>query len=391
MSTRWWPTLCIHGKLYPSENSAFDRLRVDSDGQLDADAHGGADSTARGGCESLPSQLSFVADEMTLIQLLNDTSDSYLPFDARRPAAPPNAKPRGRKRSAMLASLQRTLSPRRHGHRSTLSNFSAFATSAAEPSSAPLEDLAATAQRLTALSSDPSVRNHPSWGHFFTPSGKDDLHSRRVEQKRLKRTISDQTMHLRNPAANEGRQATSSDAGSGNVTADVVDVGFFNAVAADRLQRSNGFDRRETSAASTALTASSDALSSLPPPTPPIDTIGSVVADHVGMDVSPKPSIAGTASPPDSRSRTQSSTKSPRVTIDSFEIMRVLGKGCAGKVLLVKEKASGELYALKAITKQHVRLWVGALSRQLTKHLRTGTGRSWRIASWLTLAPSRRF
>ncbi len=34
--------------------------------------------------------------------------------------------------------------------------------------------------------------------------------------------------------------------------------------------------------------------------------------------------------------------------------MRVLGKGCAGKVLLVRQKASNELYALKAITKKHV-------------------------------------
>ena len=34
--------------------------------------------------------------------------------------------------------------------------------------------------------------------------------------------------------------------------------------------------------------------------------------------------------------------------------MRVLGKGCAGKVLLVKHKTSSELYALKAITKRHV-------------------------------------
>jgi len=40
--------------------------------------------------------------------------------------------------------------------------------------------------------------------------------------------------------------------------------------------------------------------------------------------------------------------------IDDFEMMRVLGKGCARKVLLVRNKASNELYALKAITKQHV-------------------------------------
>lgn len=45
---------------------------------------------------------------------------------------------------------------------------------------------------------------------------------------------------------------------------------------------------------------------------------------------------------------------SKKVQIDDFEMMRVLGKGCAGKVLLVRYKASNELYALKAITKRHV-------------------------------------
>jgi len=46
--------------------------------------------------------------------------------------------------------------------------------------------------------------------------------------------------------------------------------------------------------------------------------------------------------------------RSKGVTIDSFEIMRVLGKGCAGKVLLVKSKGTDEHYAIKAITKRHV-------------------------------------
>lgn len=46
--------------------------------------------------------------------------------------------------------------------------------------------------------------------------------------------------------------------------------------------------------------------------------------------------------------------KPKRTTLDDFEMMRVLGKGCAGKVLLVRHKASTSLYAMKAITKRHV-------------------------------------
>ncbi|KIY66897.1 hypothetical protein CYLTODRAFT_397962 [Cylindrobasidium torrendii FP15055 ss-10] len=46
--------------------------------------------------------------------------------------------------------------------------------------------------------------------------------------------------------------------------------------------------------------------------------------------------------------------KSRKVGVDDFEMMRVLGKGCAGKVLLVRHKQNTELFAMKAITKRHV-------------------------------------
>ncbi|CAK5264794.1 unnamed protein product [Mycena citricolor] len=52
------------------------------------------------------------------------------------------------------------------------------------------------------------------------------------------------------------------------------------------------------------------------------------------------------------RSEPRKSTR--KVAIDDFEMMRVLGKGCAGKVLLVRHKTTTDLYALKAITKRHV-------------------------------------
>lgn len=73
--------------------------------------------------------------------------------------------------------------------------------------------------------------------------------------------------------------------------------------------------------------------------------------------------------------------KEGELGIDSFDILRVLGKGCAGKVsllrlcprpcdvalvltihavfqvLLVRKKTTGSLYALKAIHKHHVRFY----------------------------------
>ncbi|TIA89688.1 hypothetical protein E3P99_01936 [Wallemia hederae] len=46
--------------------------------------------------------------------------------------------------------------------------------------------------------------------------------------------------------------------------------------------------------------------------------------------------------------------KHRKVKIEDFEMMRVLGKGCAGKVLLVKHKTNGGYFAMKAIHKRHV-------------------------------------
>ena len=40
--------------------------------------------------------------------------------------------------------------------------------------------------------------------------------------------------------------------------------------------------------------------------------------------------------------------------IDDFAMIRVLGKGCTGKVLLVRHKHTSDLFVLKAITKRHV-------------------------------------
>jgi serine/threonine protein kinase len=46
--------------------------------------------------------------------------------------------------------------------------------------------------------------------------------------------------------------------------------------------------------------------------------------------------------------------ESHRKVIDDFEMMRVLGKGSAGKVLLVRHKTTTDLYALKTISKKHI-------------------------------------
>ncbi|KAL9933543.1 hypothetical protein V8E36_007719 [Tilletia maclaganii] len=52
------------------------------------------------------------------------------------------------------------------------------------------------------------------------------------------------------------------------------------------------------------------------------------------------------------KSRTSPAKK--KATVDDFEMIRVLGKGCAGKVLLVRHHESSRLFAMKSIHKRHV-------------------------------------
>ena len=49
--------------------------------------------------------------------------------------------------------------------------------------------------------------------------------------------------------------------------------------------------------------------------------------------------------------------KAPRevVTVDSFELLSLIGKGISGKVFLAKKKGTEELYAIKVIRKDHVK------------------------------------
>ena len=155
---------------------------------------------------------------------------------------------------------------------------------------------------------------------------------------------------------------------------------------AARLPRSQSADVAASARLSRALTASSSALGS---------ATASASASHTEDDASthtssdkaarprPRPKRSQSADPNRARSLLKKSKSHPnaqtassssstaggaasqaptpggtlsqrKVQVGDFEMMRVLGKGCAGKVLLVRYKSSADLYALKAITKRHV-------------------------------------
>ena len=50
----------------------------------------------------------------------------------------------------------------------------------------------------------------------------------------------------------------------------------------------------------------------------------------------------------------QMPTRHSKLSMQSFEIIRVVGKGNFGKVLLVKKIDTQRIYAIKALTKKHL-------------------------------------
>lgn len=112
-------------------------------------------------------------------------------------------------------------------------------------------------------------------------------------------------------------------------------------VHASRIPRSQSADPDKTSRLSRAYTSST-------------------LQDGTSSQTGDESSISTNTGRQKKRSKSTDPNKEPKkrskrkVVIDDFEMMRVLGKGCAGKVLLVKHKTSSDLYALKAITKRHV-------------------------------------
>jgi serine/threonine protein kinase len=64
-------------------------------------------------------------------------------------------------------------------------------------------------------------------------------------------------------------------------------------------------------------------------------------------------STKGATSPPSPSASTPSAAPAkPRINMDSFDIIKVLGRGTFGKVQLVRSKIDGKLYAMKTIVKQ---------------------------------------
>lgn len=333
-----------------------------------------------------------------------------LPLDAATIAAqtPPKRK------STFLNTLSRLASPTTHRsrapssrHTSNVGGPPATATDSHDPFTTfspstidaalppPSTTSTAVAAYLTTISNLPSVRQTRVWKRFIRVR-TDDLESVRVERA-IKRVRSDLAAHV---GSTKGEKENRPSVEVGKNLSQVEALGL--------EENKEKMEEVPSSAGSpdAIVVGTGSSASSLPPPPPPqpqpVSAVASVKdedeepptphapeapvarvrslsadaekrisraftsSDIGGMSSQPETGDESSASATDNRRaarKKRSLSTDPnrqlkksqrKVGINDFEMMRVLGKGCAGKVLLVRHKSSSDLYALKAITKRHV-------------------------------------
>ncbi|KAJ7292702.1 kinase-like protein [Mycena rebaudengoi] len=262
------------------------------------------------------------------------------------PALPidPSSPPKRKTKSTFLNTLSRLASP------------SANRTARTRPAASPQTEASdpflsfegvdppsstTLAAYLTTVSNTPTMRQARVWKRFVRVR-TDDLESVRVERA-IKRVRSDLASH---GVRNKENVAVAVEEEAPPVPEEPVPE---DPPATDtaRIPRSQSADPDKR--LSRAFTQDEET-----PQTDPEEMTSSQTGETDDSSIS----TTGHATQPKKRASKKKllgPRKSTRkVVIDDFEMMRVLGKGCAGKVLLVKHKTTADLYALKAITKRHV-------------------------------------
>ncbi|KAF8204151.1 hypothetical protein K438DRAFT_1580183 [Mycena galopus ATCC 62051] len=266
-------------------------------------------------------------------------------------------------RTARATSSTRRNTPLTTPHTEGGDPFLAFGPSdgGASVAPAPTGNSTAVAAYLTTISNTPAMRQARVWKRFIRVR-TDDLESVRVERA-IKRVRSDLASHGRgkeNVAEKENEVVPPPPAPEAEPVEPVKEepTPAAAAAAADpdapaRIPRSQSADPDKRMSRSFS--------SSTPDEHTDVEEQTSSQAGETEDDSSLSTTGHAAAAPKKrvSKKKLRALSVGPRkstrkVVIDDFEMMRVLGKGCAGKVLLVKHKTTADLYALKAITKRHV-------------------------------------
>ncbi|PWZ00240.1 kinase-like protein [Testicularia cyperi] len=274
--------------------------------------------------------------------------------------------------------ISRTLSPSANRNRHTFSNLygepnspslseSHSANNAASPPpSAPLspspDEMAklsshSTTTQLatyfTTVSNIAAVRSNKAWIRFVRV-GNDDFESVRVE-RRVRKVRSDLAEHVKSSVAprntNVGVAPSQSDLEEdGCRTEDDLESAEEASGAAHAPRKVAKSGRTDSSTEHVQTGSTGDDSRSTHTN---IDMIPEERSLEVSEDALTETEGAATAAGQRSRSQRRRAGHN-KVTVNDFEMIRVLGKGCAGKVLLVRHSATKGLYAMKSIHKRHV-------------------------------------
>ncbi|CAO1629229.1 unnamed protein product [Parajaminaea phylloscopi] len=267
---------------------------------------------------------------------------------------------------------------------------------------------AALASYFTTLSNRPDVRASKAWRRFIRVR-TDDLESVRIE-RRVHRVRSDLASHVKSSVAptntNVGSGPSQSDLGEDNGrTEDEREAGSLSGTSTGLApphpsSSRSSTDRPEVPVRTTSVDAtagpdaafsaaakrSSPNFAQIPEETERetsahSEDAGDALAQQASSPSHQDKSSDVTSSPPLSSERTRTHgvadtsadttavvtpscsrekrkrrlrREAEKVTVDDFEMIRVLGKGCAGKVLLVRHRPTEGLFAMKSIHKRHV-------------------------------------
>lgn len=248
-------------------------------------------------------------------------------------------------------------------------------TSVSEESPASLSQISAYLSDLAKL---PAVRESKDWVKFFSTKNSEDSESHRVE-RRIKRIRSDPAV----PSPTDRAEQISCDASD---TDDLAEL----AALSRQLAGEDASDMIATSAsitvtqpqptiASVAASASEQIASAVQTESAPIarqamsdEQIHETLAIEAipAYPKTPSPEPMSDRSTPTSQIAFPKSARSSRIvksaprkmSVAEFDVLHVLGKGCAGKVMLVRQKDTSRLYAMKAIHKRECDIIIHGIS-----------------------------
>ncbi|KEI38690.1 uncharacterized protein L969DRAFT_17769 [Mixia osmundae IAM 14324] len=226
--------------------------------------------------------------------------------------------------------------------------------------------MSALSMYLTDLASHEAVARHAAWKSFFAPQSEDIITKRK--EKGIKRMRSDLAKHLtlrtarseddskspvspRSKSGDRAKSARSSDLA--DLPAPVVLKSEAEpATASEVLSPSQMEDTSDDDQADDSGRLADSVIA----PEDAIELSQEVkrmnLEDAQNMQPFPSPEPASNDTPVEPTP--SAPRKERKANVDDFDIIRVLGKGCAGKVMLVRKKRTDAVYAMKAIPKHHV-------------------------------------